>query len=176
LDDYIFRETERICAKCGTRNPFVALEKIGAVVRYAQNFGVNGLKGFCTIQHRTKYVVINGKLSAPEQKIVAGHEVGHLILHEATILESPGQTLKDFNLYSDSGRTEYQANLFLANFMLEDDALLECIQDNEHLDYFGISAMLYVPPPLLGFKLFSMARRGYDVRIPVGLDSKFLGK
>ena len=41
-------------------------------------------------------------------------------------------------------------------------------------DYFAVEKALSVPAPLLSFKLFSMVRRGYPVRMPVELDSTFL--
>ena len=85
--------------------------------------------------------------------------------------------LKDFNLWDNSGRIERQANLFTADFMLDDEEVMEAVQsEDEDRDFFGTAGELYVPPPLLAFKLYSMVRRGFDVRVPVDLDSKFLGK
>jgi len=161
--------------KHDTRNPYKLLEQMGVVVQISDRFTDDGLKGFCTIQNRIRYVVINGKLSEPEQKIVAGHEAGHLILHTNEIKRSPQQTLNDFYLYSNTGKIEYEANMFAADFMIGDNDALECIHD-EHMDYFSIASALYVPPQLLDFKLRSMERRGHKVRLPAGLDSKFLGK
>jgi len=40
------------------------------------------------------YAVVNGKLNEHEQRIVAGHEAAHLILHKAEILKCPAQTMK----------------------------------------------------------------------------------
>jgi len=173
LKDYIFRKAERLHLKHDTRNPYELLEQMGVVVQISDGFSSGGLKGFCTIQNRIRYVVINGKLSEPEQKIVAGHEAGHLILHTNEIKRSPQQTLKDFYLYSNTGKIEYEANMFAADFMIGDGDALECIHD-EQMDYYSIASALYIPPQLLDFKLRSMERRGHDVRPPVGLDSKFL--
>jgi len=173
MDEYIYNEADGLFLKYGTRNPFVLLDCIGAVVTIVDTFDANGLKGFCTILNRTKFVVINGKLHEYEQRLVAGHELGHLVIHEHEIQSSPNQTLKDFNLYDNSGRIEYQANLFAADYMLDDNLVIELVQ-NEHMDFFSVAKELYTSPHLLGFKLFSMAKRGYNVRTPISLNSKFL--
>jgi Zn-dependent peptidase ImmA (M78 family) len=121
------------------------------------------------------FAVINGKLDEHERRIVAGHEAAHLILHKQDILMSPAQALKDFNLYDNSGRLEYQANQFLADFLVSDDKVLEVI-NNDDIGFFGSARELYIPPPLFAFKLYSMMRRGHDVRSPMDLQSSFLGK
>ena len=107
---YEFEAAERAAKKHQTRDPYKLLEAIGANIRYCYEFEPDGLKGYSTILNRTMFAVINGNLSEHDQRIVVGHEAGHLILHKAEILSSPAQALKDFNLYDNSGRLEYQAN------------------------------------------------------------------
>ena len=173
--DLIFYETERIVAKYGTRDPFKLLDAMGAVVVFTQEYGRGGLKGYSTIMNRTKYAYINSRLPRVEQKVVAGHEAGHLNIHTDEILSSPIRALRDFNLWDNSGRIEYQANLFLADFMLEDAEVEEYLNDKD-MDFFSTARSLYVPPPLFAFKIYSMMRRGYEVRSPIDLDSRFLGR
>jgi len=173
--DYIFEEAERMHKKYKTHDPFELLDCIGAVTHISYEYERGGLKGYSTILSRTKYAVINGRLNKDDRRIVAGHEVAHLIIHVDVITSSPIQALRDFNMWDNSGRTEQQANLFAADFMLEDTDVLEAIY-TEGADFFASARELYVPPPLLAFKLFSMARRGYEVWSPIDLDSKFLGK
>lgn len=175
MTDFIFRETERIYAKYRTRDPFELLDGMGAVVSFTREYGRKGLKGYSTVMNRSKYAVINAYLHPAEQKVVAGHEAAHLILHVDEILSSPVRALRDFNMWDNSGRIEYQANLFLADFMLDDDEVMEHVAD-EYTDFFGTARELYVPPPLFAFKIYSMMKRGYDVRSPIDLDSRFLGK
>ena len=105
---------------------------------------------------------------------MAGHEAAHLILHKTEMLLSPAQALKDFNLYDNSGRLEYQANSFLADFLVSDEEVLEALS-HEESDFFAIAKELYIPPPLLAFKQNSMMRRDYKVRSPIDLRSGFLG-
>lgn len=175
MSDFIFRETERIYNKYKTRDPFKLLDSIGAVVEFTDEYDYKGLKGFSTVLNRTKYAVINANLDRHERRVVAGHEAAHLILHVDEILNSPVKALRDFNMFDNSGRIEYQANLFLADFILDDDDVMELLSYDDS-NFFSIARELCVPPPLLAFKQNSMMRRGYEVRVSIDLDSKFLGR
>ena len=169
----IYLEAERYVKKCGSRNPYELLDYIGAHLEFVYHYPVHGLKGFSAIFNRQMYAVVNGNLGEVDRGIVVGHEAAHLILHRREILQSPGQAMKDFNLYCESSRLEYQANLFLANFLVTDKQVLDVIADTDD-DFFRTSRALYFPPHLLGFKLHSMMRRGLPVRPPMGLQSTFL--
>ena len=173
MTDYIFDETQRVLAMYKTRNPFELLENMGAEVVFTNEYGKNGLKGYSMVLRRIKYAVINARLPDTEQRIVAGHEAAHLILHMDEITSSPIKALQDFNMFDNTGKIEYEANLFLADFMLDDDEIMENVRD-EDMDFFRSARTLYVPPPLLAFKLYSMMRRGYEVRSPIDLESQFL--
>ena len=170
---YEYLAAEQVARKYQTRDPYKLLDEIGAITRFDYSYEPNGLKGFSTILNRVMFAVINGHLNEHDQRIVAGHEAAHLILHKKEILLSPAQALKDFNLYDNSGRLEYQANSFLADFLVSDEDVLESLANDD--DYFATSRELYIPPPLLAFKLHSMMRRDYKVRSPVDLRSGFLG-
>ena len=174
LTDHIFIEAERAIDKYGTRDPFKLLDAIGAVTKISYEYPQDGLKGYCTILNRTRYVVINGNLDEFDRKVAAGHEAAHLIIHREQIMNSPVRTMRDFNLYDNSGRFEREANFFLADFIMPDDETLEAVKTG--YDYFSAARSLYIPAPLLAFKLYSMMRRGYDVHNPVDLDSMFLGR
>ena len=171
---YEFEAAEKAAKKHHTRDPYRLLESIGANISYCYEFEPDGLKGYSTILNRVMFAVINGNLDEHDQRIVAGHEAGHLILHKTEILSSPAQALKDFNLYDNSGRLEYQANSFLADFLVSDEDVMEALS-NDDSDFFSNARELYIPPPLLAFKLHSMIRRDYKVRNPIELQGGFLG-
>ena len=71
--------------------------------------------------------------------------------------------------------TEYEANLFAADLLLEDAKIAE-MSKNEDLDYFSFCSSLYVTPELMSFKLYSLMKRGQRYNMPVGLNSRFLAK
>ena len=172
---FIYLEVERILKKYGTRNPYELLEAIGAVTKFSNEYEQDGLKGYSTILNRTKYAVINGKLSDEDKFIVAGHEASHLIIHRDAILASPVKMMRDFNIFDNSGRYEREANTFLADFLVSDKDVLDVISSEEQ-DYFSTASELCLPAPLFAFKLYNMMRRGYELRSPVDLDSCFLAK
>lgn len=68
---------------------------------------------------------------------------------------------------------EYEANVFAAEFLMEDDDVLEKL--NEDISFFGAAASLRVPPELLDFKFRLMKRNGYKlIDPPLMANSDFL--
>ena len=170
-----YQEAQWMVYRHGTRDPFELLDAIGAVTWLSYEFDADGLKGFAAIMNHIPYAAINGNLSDEERRIVAGHEAAHLILHKNEIQRSPASIMRDFDLYSNSGKLEFEANSFLADFLVSDEQTLEAMEDVAG-DYFFTAKMLHLPPPLLTFKLRSMIQRGHDLKNPATLQSGFLGK
>ena len=168
--DYIHREVLRVMAKYKTNDPYDLLDALGVEVRESRVYGRDGLKGYCYFSKRTIFVVLNGFLPEVERRIVAMHEAAHIILHRDQIKVAP---MKDNVIYDMTSRTEYQANLFTADFLISDDEV-EALTAQEDMDYFRICKELYVSPDLMSFKLFSMIQRGYQYNLPQGLNSTFL--
>ena len=71
---------------------------------------------------KTIYVMINSFLSEEEKMIVAAHELGHIILHRSQLKMAP---MQDDTLYNMTDNTEYQANLFAADLLIEDEDIEE---------------------------------------------------
>ena len=59
-------------------------------------------------------------LSEEEKMIVAAHELGHIILHRSQLKMAP---MQDDTLYNMTDNTEYQANLFAADLLIEDEKI-----------------------------------------------------
>ena len=168
--DYIHREVLRVMAKYKTNDPYDLLDALGTEMRESRAYGRNGLKGYCYFSKRTIFVVLNAFLPEVEKRIVAMHEAAHVILHRDMIRVAP---MKDNVIYDMTSKTEYQANLFTADFLISDDEVDELTADEE-MDYFRMCKALYVSPDLMSFKLFSMIQRGYQYKLPQGLNSTFL--
>ena len=169
--NFIFSEAKRVRKRCDTADPFAALEAMGVVVVHSDRYAKDGLKGFCAILNRIMYVVINAKLSSEEQRVVAAHELGHLVLHRKELLVG---ACTDASIYDATGQQERDATLFAAEFLLGDAELQEAMQ-NYDADIYSMASALYLPVPLLAFKVFGMQARGYvDLRLPVDLNSQFL--
>ena len=119
-----------------------------------------------------RYVMISSFLSEEEKMIVAAHELGHIILHRSQLKMAP---MQDDTLYNMTDNTEYQANLFAADLLIDDEEIEDMVQ-NEDLDYFGLCSSLNATPELMSFKLYSLTKRGQAYHMPMEIQSNFLAK
>ena len=102
----------------------------------------------------------------------AAHELGHIILHRSQLKMAP---MQDDTLYNMTDNTEYQANLFAADLLIDDEEIEDMVQ-NEDLDYFGLCSSLNATPELMSFKLYSLTKRGQAYHMPMEIQSNFLAK
>ena len=167
---YIYDETQKLIRKYKTRDPFKIMDNMHVIVGESSSF--QKLKGFCFMSCKTIYVMISSFLSEEEKKIVAAHELGHIILHRSQLKMAP---MKDDTLYNMMDNTEYQANLFAADLLLDDNDIADMVQ-NEDLDYFGLCSSLNSSPELMSFKLYSLTKRGQAYHMPMEIQSNFLAK
>ena len=161
---------EKLCKKYKTRDPFELLNGMNVIV--TESFAFSNLKGFCFLNCRTTYVVINGNLTDSEKRIVAAHELGHIVLHKDHLKLAP---MKDSILYDMTGKLEYQANSFAADLLIS-DAEIRSLLKEEEMDYFEACHRLDTAPDLISFKLFNLNKRNtsYNLPLPTNLNSVFL--
>lgn len=172
MNDLIFAQAEQYRKKFCTRDPFRALEAMKVEIMISDAFTQDGLKGFCTIQNRIRYVVINGNLGEELQRVVAAHELGHLVVHSNDLKIG---TFRDNDIYMATGRKEREANFFAADFLIADEDVIDAMRACD-ANFFNVARSLSIPAPFFAFKLYSMVDRGYAMRMPVDLDSAFLAK
>ena len=167
---YIYDETQKLIRKYKTRDPFKIMDNMHVIVGESSSF--QKLKEFCFMSCKTIYVQISSFLSEEEKQIVAAHELGHIILHRTQLKMAP---MKDDTLYNMQDNTEYQANLFAADFLLSDADIAD-MAHNEDLDYFSLCNTLNSTPELMSFKLYSLTKRGQAYHMPMEIQSNFLAK
>ena len=126
-------------------------------------------KGFFFTKSRIRMIVLNADLPCHVQKIILAHELGHAVLHYKY---TEIRAFHDFELFDETSIYEYEANIFAAEFLLDDDAVLESL--NEDISFFNAARRLQVPPELLDFKFRVLKRRGYALNSPISADSCFL--
>ncbi len=158
--------------KLQSSDPFELLDAIGAVVKFSDAYPQGGLRGYCTVLLKTKYCVISQNQPEEEQRMVAAHEAGHLILHQERLKAG---ALQDWDVYHASSVMEREANLFAADFLIEDLDVLEQVK-NKDSDFFSLAKALKVPAPFLAFKLYSMVHRGHKLLMPDEPQNRFLKK
>ena len=172
MNDTIYAQAEKLQKKYHSRDPFELLDAMNVIVMFSDSYPRDGLKGFCTIQHKTRYVVINEKLSDAEQRVVAAHELGHIVVHNTDLKIG---AFKDNDIYMATGKKEREANFFAADFLIADEDVIELMKTCD-ANFFNVAKALSIPAPFFAFKLYSMVERGYAMRVPVDLDSAFLAR
>lgn len=78
--------------------------------------------------------------------------------------------MKDSVLYDMISQTEYDANMFAADLLTEDEHIYSLSQ--EDIDHFNICKHLYTTTDVMNFKLCSLIRREYIYVLPMGMDSR----
>lgn len=169
MSHYIAEKVTQLKEDFGTDNPFDILEALGVTVKY--NYEFTKLKAFYYIMFGKPYVVINGNLDTYQMRTVAAHELGHHVLHSDLAVNSP---LKELGFYDIKSGPEYEANIFAANLLVDDEMLESMLQ--EESDFFRICANLEVAPELMAFKMKTFNVKGKRYNIPITFKSDFLAK
>lgn len=165
--DRIYGEVEKLTKKFKTRNPFELADSMGIVVMRRE---LARLKGFYTVENKTRYIVINERLDDLFQHLVCSHELGHDCLHRHF---AQYDSLRDHGLFNLNGKIEREANLFTADLMIPDEDIILLARWELHT-FEQIARMLHVPEALVRFKAYSISKRGYDVHTPELAESDFL--
>ena len=153
----ITARTERLMRTYGTREPFSIAKELGIDIIYAT--GLRQLKGMYRVIKRNRFIILNAKNSDRMNAIVCAHELGHDQLHRELAKEKPFQ---EFMLYDMNSIQEYEANVFAANLLLEDEAVLELVYDG--YDIVRIAAELQSDVNLVALKVDYLIRKGHDLR------------
>lgn len=116
-------------------------------------------------------IVINDCLSEILKRCILAHELGHAVLHKdiATI-----KAFHDFSIIDSTTKFEFEANVFAAEFLLDDTAVFRLL--DEEISFFDAAAILEVPPELLAFKIRLINRQGYKIDSPYTASGDFLRK
>ena len=128
--------------------------------------------GMSTVIGGAPTIMVSSLAIPARQRFTCAHELGHIILHWSELLIG---AFKDSNVYDATGQLEREANLFGADLMITDEEVEECIGSCD-ANFFSVASALNIPAPFFAFKLFSMVKRGFAMRLPVDLDSAFLAK
>lgn len=104
-------------------------------------------------KNKFTYTVIKTYLSEPVKRIVSTHGIRHIILHKHQLKMAP---MKDSLLYDMASQTEYEANIFAADLLIDDEDIHTL--SKEDIDYFSMCKYLSTTPDVMSFKQFSLIR------------------
>lgn len=156
--------------KYDTRNPYKICDELGVRIRL-KDLGTD-IKAYYFYQSRIRNIVLNNRVSETVQRILVAHELGHDRLHkEIAMLKG----FQEIDLFDAALPTEYEANIFAAELLIDDDELAERLNDRD-ASFFGIAKELYVPAALLDFKFRVLKHKGYRIEAPYIAHGDFLKK
>lgn len=101
--------------------------------------------------------------------IVCTHELGHDALHRQFAKDGG---LREFMVYDMKSRPEYEANMYAADLLLDDEEIMELAKYG--YDMQQVAGILNTDINLIDLKMESMNYRGFDLRIGIEPKSDFL--
>jgi len=154
--DSIIEKAERLIAKYDTRNPYAIAGQLGI---YVLNFDTPGtLKGMYSVIKRSRFIFVNESLDDDLRRFVCAHELGHDILHRKIIGQTP---VSDTNMYGNSSRMEYEANVFAATLLIDRKKVLKYAVDGRTGS--EIAALLRVDVNLISIVIDQLIKEGYSL-------------
>ncbi len=127
------------------------------------------LLGMYAVVEGRRCVFLNANIDEVQRKLILAHEIGHDQLHQK---EAAAQGLVEFTLFDMTSRGEYEANVFAAHLLLDDQEIHDLAK--EGYDVVSIAQMLKVNINLLLIKLHEMKKMGYEISEQEIPDKNFL--
>lgn len=169
MDNRAFTLPRRLIRRFNTRDPFEIAEALGITVMIRSDFVRQ--KGAFAVIGNISFIFINDNLSEYMQRLVCAHELGHALLHRKLGMAPGG--MMEFEIFDIKDATEYDANVFAANLLIDDQEVLEMAREGYDVVYIAKEMNLNVN--ILLVKLNEMSKKGYDLRVPYEPSKKFLG-
>lgn len=167
--EMICKEVYGLMQHYGERDPWKLAKAMNIIVdQQPMGNTPNACKGFYLYQSRKRHITINSDLPETVKRIILAHELGHAVLHQKTKINN----FHDFVLYDSTSQYEYEANLFAAEYLLDDELVREKLSEDTF--FFSVAKELEVPPELLDFKFRILKRKGWNLESPILADSNFL--
>ena len=117
----------KLISRYGTRDPFRICREKGIEVMFRDDF--TGQKGAFSLMLNVPFIFINNNLSDEMKRIVCAHELGHALLHRKLCRERKNQTIYEYEIFDIRNSTEYEANIFAANLLIDEREM------NEYMSY-----------------------------------------
>ncbi|NOW92371.1 Zn-dependent peptidase ImmA (M78 family) [Clostridium beijerinckii] len=140
--DYIRKIINKLKKKYNTSSPYELAECLDITVIIQPLGSVWGMYKYI---RKNKVIFINSILSEIERRFVLAHEIGHAVLHPKSSCFFINE-----NNYISKIKSEYEANVFAAEFLIDDLAV-----DQLELDGFSLEQLArsyYVPVEIIKLK------------------------
>ena len=169
MDKRVLSIPKQLIRRFQTNDPFIIAEGLG--IQILMNHEFKSQKGAFAVIRNVCFIFINSNLSDYMQRLVCAHELGHALLHRK-LGTAPGGLI-EFEIFDMNNSTEYDANVFAANLLINDRELLEMIR--EGYDVVQIARELNLNVNIVLVKVTEMNKQGYNFRVPYEPSRKFMG-
>lgn len=163
---HIYRIVSETLHQFKTSNPFELCAMMDVNVRYAD---LGSLKGMYKYIAGNAFIIINSSLDCYTSKIICSHELAHHILHSHIARTMP---VYETMLFDMSARIEAEANIFVAELLISDKAMLHYAREGKTVQ--EISALSETDVNIVKIKAASMYSRGYTFLNNFDIKSDFL--
>lgn len=180
MNSRLFTVPVELIKEFGTNDPFVIAQGLrkfnGKPIRIETSFvATKKQKGFCTRILNNYFIFVSQNLSEQMQRMVCGHELGHVLFHQDRLgydRQGKPQSLVEWELFDIKDNTEYEANLFAANLLIDTDELKDMIYQG--YDIVSIASAMNVNVNMMAIKIAET--KFDDVTVPFIPKMNFLGR
>lgn len=170
---YIAEKAMAVKEQWDTADIWEILDRLGIIYEFTDlGSAKEGLKGYCTSFFGQYYIAVNKNLRPYLQKLIAWHELGHIILSPEKLQN--GQFLYDTDVFHSLSRAEIQANYFAAEGMIDDDEFISLLKAGHTTS--TAASVLKVPEDFVLYKAEIMNAYGYELNLPDMPASDCLGR
>lgn len=153
----IIRDVEYLVTKYNTRDPFTLCELLN-INLFQHDLG-KVLKGYYLYYNGFHNIVIDYHLDKTEQKVIIGHELGHVVEHSKI-----SRAFTESRLGVDENTLEREANLFCAELLIPDEDFIQLAKLGYTFD--AICEELNFDSWLVDLKIRMLNTKGYQFSCP----------
>ena len=160
---------EKLIAEFETRDPFRIAFLMDIAVKYIDT---KRQKRLCAFFDDIPFIFINQNLSEEMRRMTCAHELGHILLHKDIL--SGNIPLLEYELFDIHSSAEYEANVFAANLLIDEEELLNLMKEGR--DMVEIASAMNINVNLLMIRIIEMQKEGKALNAPFRPSKEFLGK
>ena len=165
----IIDEVRTLIERYGEHDPLDLAEAMDILVSCEpMGFGDKCCKGFYVAYYGIRHITVNSDMPDVLQQVILAHELGHAVLHR----HAGDPRFVDIGFFDSVDPKEYEANLFAAELLLDDNEVLDTLRETNN--FFQTASVLNVPSELLDFKFKLMQHKGFSFNSPVAASGDFL--
>lgn len=166
---HIYKKAKKVMKNVYSRQPILLANELGITIVHSPNLGNTNVKGFFTIIRKIPTIIISDSLDEVMERVVIAHEIGHSVLHRKL---GKQQGLQEFELFSLKNEIEYEANVFAAHVLIDEDELLEYLHMNYTIE--AIAKITETHESIVLIKIKEMIALGHDLQLCMDLKKHFL--